>query len=290
MPSSVHEIREWVEAARRRASGRADVGMAVDPAPGVTGAAAAAGAIPAIDQWFEDVDEWAVGRDTARFLVRLVEATRPRSVLEFGAGRSTAAIAHALSANGGGRLTSVDHHPALAAPWLDRARGMTGVDLQTIASPLGVRLTSSGAMFTYVAAAEPIARRGPYDLVFVDAPPSAWGRDCALPLAYEALADPALIVLDDAARAAERASVRRWLRTSRSLEIVLDDASFDRGLIVLAHSGPARRRTSLAAIVGSSWRLLRAWPQRRRVRRAYPLFDAAGVDGIDGAPISRRRT
>lgn len=237
--------------------------------------------MPAIDQWFDGVDEWAVGRDTARFLARLVETMRPRSVLEFGAGRSTAVIAHALSAIGGGRLTTVDHRLTPAAPWLDRARGMTSVDLQTIASPLGVRLTTSGAMFTYVSAAEPIARRGPYDLVFVDAPPSAWGRDCALPLAYAALADPAVIVLDDGAREPERACVRRWLATSRSLEIVLDDASFDRGLTVLAHTGPVRRQVSLAAIVGTSWRLLRAWPTRRRVRRAYPLLAADGV--VDGA-------
>lgn len=296
MPLSVDGIRTCVETARRRGSDHA-----------------AADATAAIDQWFDAADEWAVGRDTARFLARLVEGLRPSSVLEFGTGRSTAVIAHAMAANGGGRLTTVDHIPhALpangdgplttvdgiahasssngdgplatvdhrlgpAAPWLDRACGMPGIDLETIASPLGVRLTTSGAMFTYVSAADPIARRGPYDLVFVDAPPSAWGRDCALPLAYEALADPAVIVVDDTARAAERACVRRWLATTQSLEIVLDDASFDRGLTVLVHTGPARRRLSLTAIAGSSWHLLRGWPSRRRVRRAYPLLDVGAA-------------
>src|SRR5690349_9968387 len=47
----------------------------------------------------------------------LVRWLKPRSIIEFGAGRSSAVLAAALQDCGGGRLTCIDHDPDYLAPF-----------------------------------------------------------------------------------------------------------------------------------------------------------------------------
>jgi len=56
-------------------------------------------------------DDYEISPDLARVIAGIVLPLYPRSVLEFGSRRSSLVIARALSAAGGGRLTSVENAP-----------------------------------------------------------------------------------------------------------------------------------------------------------------------------------
>jgi hypothetical protein len=204
----------------------------------------------------------------AVLLRQIVDEIRPRAVLEFGAGPSTAVLAEALAAIGGGALTCVDDRLHLAAESLDRARAAGNVDLHVAESPIELRLTKNGIIYTYTAAREAILSRGPYDLVFIGAPRMAWGRHCTLPLVYGSLNDRALVVIDDGGRRRTRALVRRWLKTHGSLQVMKSDRKLGgRGVMVLVRSGRLLRRTSVACAFWNTLDLVRTWPGRWRTRR-----------------------
>jgi hypothetical protein len=206
--------------------------------------------------------------ELAAMLRQIVDEIRPRAVLEFGAGPSTVVLAEALAAIGGGALTCVDERPQLAAESLDRARAAGNVDLHVAETPIELRLTKNGIIYTYTAAREAIISRGPYDLVFIGAPHIAWGRHCTLPLVYGSLNDRALVVVDDGGRRMTRALVRRWMRTHGSLQVMKSDRKLGgRGVMVLVRSGRLLRRTSVNCAFWNSWDLVRTWPGRWKARR-----------------------
>ncbi|MDQ3209319.1 MAG: hypothetical protein M3Q37_12045, partial [Gemmatimonadota bacterium] len=105
----------------------------------------------------------------------------------------------------------------------------------------------------YASAQRTVAERGPYDLVFVDAPQRYYGRDGTLPLVAGSLRTGALLVLDDAGRFGERWAIRRWLQTYAGLELVVLDPEFGRyGVAVLRANQPLTERCSLRAWVGGA--------------------------------------
>lgn len=212
-------------------------------------------------------DAWTIPVELAALLRQIVDEIRPRAILEFGAGSSTAVLAEALAAIGGGALTCVDQQSHLASAWLDKARAAGNVDLQVIDSPIELRLTNNGIIFTYTAAREAILDRGPYDLVFIGAPQTAWGRHCTLPLVYGSLNDRALVVVDDGGRRMTRALVRRWMKTHGSLQVMKSDRKLGgRGVMVLVRSGRLLRRTSVVCSFWNTWDLVKTWPRRRKAR------------------------
>jgi hypothetical protein len=223
---------------------------------------------PAADPVADVSDTGTISVEMAALLRQVVEEIRPRAVLEFGAGRFSLVLAEALAAIGGGALTCVDHQVHLASAWLADARAAGNVDLHVVESPISARATRDGIIFTYTAAREAIVRRGPYDLVFIGAPPVAWGRHCTLPLVYASLNDRALVVIADGGQRMMRAAVRRWLKTHGSLQVMKSDRELGgQGVMVLVRSGRGRRRTSIACAIGNTWDLLRTWPGRWRAGR-----------------------
>jgi len=209
--------------------------------------------LPEIDSLLSSTDDdgWKIGKPFGTYLAAIISTLGRRSVLEFGAGRSSLVIATALDQIGGGQLTSVEHQPEFCRDDWALVAAIKSVDAQLCPATLALQVTRHGLMYRYRNVEQRVRSRAPYDLVVIDAPPGQYGRDSPLYDVYSLLADGALIILDDAARPSEQTAVRRWLRTFPGLRIALSDMSHGRGIVVLEHSGNKRRRFSARAVLGT---------------------------------------
>jgi hypothetical protein len=115
----------------------------------------------------------------------------------------------------------------------------------------------------YATAQRTVAARGPYDLVFVDAPQRYYGRDGVLPLVAGSLCPGALLVLDDAGRDGERSAIQRWLRTYAGLELVVFDPRFGRyGVAILRANQRLTSRCSVRSWISGAAQAGVAWVGR----------------------------
>ena len=211
-----------------------------------------------------DLGKFPVSRAMARWLASVVHALRCRSVLEFGAGWSSLVIAEALAAEGGGRLTSVDHAPQhISLDAWRRVQQARHVDSALIVLPLRRTLSTNGWLWSYKGLRRRLGTRVPFDLVFIDAPPGRYGRTSPLFDVYSLLHPGAVIVLDDAARPGEQRAIARWLATLPDLELVLLDTQAGRGIAVLVRHGGGRPRPALGAVLGTFRDRLMEWRKGR---------------------------
>jgi predicted O-methyltransferase YrrM len=205
-----------------------------------------------------DLGPWPVSRVMAGWLALLIHQLQRRSVLEFGAGWSSLVLAKSLEAVGGGQLTSIEHEPQFIRPDLwTRVEHAAAVDTRLIVAPLQRRLSTHGFLWSYAGVSRRLAQRGPYDLVFIDAPPGRYGRSSPLHDAYPFLAPGAIVVLDDATRSEEQTIARRWVATYPGLDLAVLDTRMGRGFAVLVHDGNKGRRLAPRALAGSfrdEWR------------------------------------
>jgi predicted O-methyltransferase YrrM len=186
-------------------------------------------------------NQWPLSRPTARLVARLVRDLGLRRVLEFGAGRSSVVLATAISRHGGGCLTSVEHQPEFARESWRQVEAMSSIDSQLVVSRLTLGLSRYGLMYTFSEATKALARRAPYDMLLIDSPPGAYGRDSTLFQAYRYLQPGAVIVLDDANRSGEQTAARRWLRACPGLQQCVEDPDRGRGVAVFVHTGDKRQ-------------------------------------------------
>lgn len=232
-------------------------------------AALATATVPEIEKVLPDESNgWSISRPLGRLLAGLVIQQRLSSILEFGAGQSSVVLARALSIAGGGRLTSVDHQDEYCRDAWRHVESTPGVDSQLLIAPIRRQLTTTGLLYSYAGISPHVGRRGPYDLVFIDAPPRIFGREAPLHSAYRHLREGAFIVVDDAARPEETTTVRRWLRRYPGLSVVVLDREFPRGLAVLRHTGGTATRFSARSVLGTFHDEFRRWrdpanPSRR---------------------------
>jgi len=207
-----------------------------------------------------DLGNWPVSPPMAKWLASAIHGLGCRSVLEFGAGWSSLVIAAALAAEGGGRLTTVEHEPAyLPHEAWRQVEQMASINARLVITPLRRSLSSHGLLWGYQGARKCFRERRPFDLVFIDGPPRRYGRTSTLFDAYPFLGPGMVIVLDDAARPEERTAVARWLATFPDLELVLLDTEAARGIAVLVRHGGARRRLAIRTAVGTFRDQLRQW-------------------------------
>lgn len=192
---------------------------------------------------------WPVTRELGLLLGRLVAAHDRRSVLEFGAGSSSLVSAAALAAGGGGSLTSLEQDPGWCDEvWSRAVAAGPGVDAELVEVTPRLSWSPLGLHYGYDVDAV-LSRRGPFDLVLVDAPQARFGRGGAVPTVLAHLSDGAFVVLDDAARKGERWALYRWLRTYPSLELVAYDRTFGgRGVALLRFDASDRGRTRFSAL------------------------------------------
>lgn len=179
-----------------------------------------------------NTDEWAVTLEMAHVLEGLVLRLRPVSILEFGAGRSSLVLASALQACGGGRLTSIEHQPQFAEPAFRQMRQYQKVDACMLRAALTLRFSRYGLLHSYTVVGDALRGRGPFDMVFIDAPPGHLGREATLMAAAPFLAKSAIAVLDDAARSAEKTAITRWER-ALGVNRIYESDRVGRGIAVL---------------------------------------------------------
>jgi predicted O-methyltransferase YrrM len=147
-------------------------------------------------------------------LLHLIRTRRPRLVLELGSGTSSVWIAYALESTGG-RLVSLDHDPEYAGRTraLLAAHGLTAT-AEVREAPLTALSIDDKSFQWYDVAA--VADLDGIDLLLVDGPPAATGRDArypALRVIEPKLAATATVVCDDANRRDEQAAVLRWTQS-----------------------------------------------------------------------------
>jgi Methyltransferase domain len=188
----------------------------------------------------DDSTSYPISRALGHLLACLVLRGGVRNVLELGAGWSSLVLARSLASVGGGRLTSVESCPEWCAEQWEAVKQTPGVDAHMEVAAPKFQIHRSGPFFVFATARPALEARGPFDLLFVDAPQCHYGRDGALPLVLGLLTPGALIVLDDGGRPQEQWAVRRWLQTYLWLSLVGYRPTFGRhGIVVLKVEGTA---------------------------------------------------
>ena len=243
----------------------------------------------------DDSSIYPISRALGSLLARLVLSGAVHNVLELGAGASSVVLAQALRLTGGGRLTSIEQDPSWCMDQWAAVTDTPGIDAHLeVALPV-FRVLGSFPCHLYATAQLTVAARGPYDLVFVDAPQRYYGRDGTLPLVAGSLRPGALLVLDDAGRRGERSAIHRWLQTYVGLELVVFDPKFGRyGVAILRANQPLTQRRSVASWVRGAahasvawlWRTVRGrGPFAPRQAARYPAEPNLSSD----APVDRGR-
>jgi hypothetical protein len=163
---------------------------------------------------------WSIARDTARGLAMIVHAAKPRLVLEFGSGTSTAVFARLCAQRGGdARVISVEEN----ARYADRTRELLASfglsDWATVIhAPVRRRRIDGWVGFGYDLDGTDIARTVGHDrvdFIFIDGP-ATWlrrrgdARYGTLLTARTLAAESALFVVDDSFRPRDLAILHRW--------------------------------------------------------------------------------
>ena len=158
--------------------------------------------------------DFAISPDFANLLVTLIDETRPRVILELGSGASTLITGYRLQQLGQGRIISLEHDEKYAT--VTRAR-LTQHELNDVVTlihaPLAEIAIGEKKWKWYDQSAWSGIER--IDLLVVDGPPArtqSLARYPALPLLRSKLADGAVVVLEDAARADEKKTAELWQR------------------------------------------------------------------------------
>ncbi|NML05926.1 class I SAM-dependent methyltransferase [Sphingomonas sp. G-3-2-10] len=160
---------------------------------------------------------WKADTGFLHLIVDHIEAKRPQTVVEFGAGASSLIVARALQRNGGGRHIACDQH----AGFVDATREWlhdNGVDADLRATPFRPSPNGwPGVWYDHGQLPSEI------DLLIIDGPPWAihpYVRGAADSL-FDRIPVGGMIMLDDAARPGERVVARKWKKRWSNFEFSL---------------------------------------------------------------------
>lgn len=180
---------------------------------------------------------WAATPELAAWVVALIRETKPRTVVELGSGSSTVLIAHLLQEQGG-RLVSLDHDAAYAEQ-TRKNLAIRGLQAEVLDAPLRP-LTLDGRERTWYDLSG-LDLPETVDLLLVDGPPHTshpQARYPAVPAFADRLSEGAVVVLDDAGRPDEKASVAAWCERYGMESHYVDTI---KGAAVLRRARPAGR-------------------------------------------------
>jgi predicted O-methyltransferase YrrM len=192
-------------------------------------------------------DGWEAAPDLLRLLYALVLELRPRHVVEFGSGVSTAVLAHAARDSGVTVVTSIESDPKCAGSTIELiVDDAAAVSVQC--APLVARVQSGCLGPAYLVDRSLLASTAPADLVFVDGPPEVLGgRGTMLPQALEYAQCGSIVLFDDADREGERAALASWERIlGDAIELHRPDG-FIRGLVVLILVAPTTAQIRMSS-------------------------------------------
>ena len=157
----------------------------------------------------------AASPDLLLLLCKEILSTKPRFVVECGAGISTLVMGYLLEKNGQGQMVTLEHDPV----WAERvARWVTEHQLdahvKVVYAPL-VEQSVAGKTYTWYDAAvyQPLVATHAIDLLFIDGPPDYVHPDARFPaLAFlrPYLSPRCVIVMDDTERQDEAKAARIW--------------------------------------------------------------------------------
>ena len=153
-------------------------------------------------------------------------------MLEFGAGRSSLVLASSLQQTGGGRLTSIEHQPTYAETSWRRMTAFPDVDARLVPATLGVRFSKHGLLHQYLGIEDALNERGPFDFVFIDAPPGHLGRDGTLFAPPRISRRARSSSSTTRRRPREQTATRRWERGLR-IQRIFESDDVGRGVAVL---------------------------------------------------------
>lgn len=217
------------------------------------------------DVILDDSNPYPISQVLACFLARIVINMGLNNILEFGTGTSSLVFARSLKLLGGGRLTSVESDPQWCSDIWAKVEGIKVVDAKLIVSQPRFVISRKGLYYCYTSAKNEIAERGPYDLVFIDAPKWSYGRDGSLHIAFPFLRKGTLLVIDDAGRPGDRWSLCRWLQIYPGIQLAVFDPNFARrGVALLYYNGDKRNYLSYSCIITSAYHSMLNWFTRRR--------------------------
>jgi predicted O-methyltransferase YrrM len=168
----------------------------------------------------------AIRASLARELLWHLVAVRPRTVVELGSGSSTILLAKALQALGIDEIQHVvvDHDASFLEITRTNAR-LNGIE-ERIHFHLCPLAPTTGQSKPWYQGVEEICQTiAPIDLLLVDGPPAftpeaAGSRSAALPALHRFLNRPAVVIVDDVDRPADREMVTGWLASFADLERV----------------------------------------------------------------------
>ena len=204
---------------------------------------------------------WAIGSEAmsaVRERLALLGSKTPLTIVEFGGGVSTAALARAFPR---AHILSIDHDPR----FLEATRlRVAGTRVEVSLRPLTWQDHGEAPYLSYEAGAFPEM----VDAVLVDGPPhwTRGGREATLYQVFDRLKVGGLVILDDHRRRRERRIVEHWLEVYRgSLELV--------EVLEVGHHLAVLRKTDALAP---------SWEGRRR-------FDAKVQAGLQPLTATLRR-
>lgn len=184
---------------------------------------------------------WRLEEDACRFLGRVCETLRPQRVVEFGSGLSTLVLAHEIKRGNVEEVWSIDHlndfsgHPRgeILAAGLNEY-------VHFLHCPIRPGFFG-GKLFHFYKLPEGMFNSiKSVDLIIIDGPPYFFeSREAVLYLAFPALSENSLILLDDAGRKnREQVYLGNWQRYfGANIESVIYENEFKKGLACIWLTG-----------------------------------------------------
>lgn len=165
---------------------------------------------------------WAMDAENLLLLLDVIADQKPAKVVELGGGTSTIWIAYALRQAGEGTLISIEHDEeyAEATRLAVERHGLSDV-VDVLVAPL--RQIALDGHETPWYDPEVFEKLAAIDLLVVDGPPQTTGklaRFPAVPLLWNQLSPNATVVLDDAHRNDEAATLQLWTKMFSEFTIV----------------------------------------------------------------------
>ncbi|MCA9189487.1 MAG: class I SAM-dependent methyltransferase [Pirellulaceae bacterium] len=163
--------------------------------------------------------DWTITPDVAEILIDEICDSKPQCVVELGSGVSSLIIGYALEQSGGGHCYSLEHDAAYARASSELIARHGLADYVTVIH---------GAISDYEINGRPgcwyerIAWDSidDIDLLFVDGPPASIAsaaRYPALPLLFDRLNSPCVVIMDDGERESDVLTVVRWCQEFAAL-------------------------------------------------------------------------